>query len=290
MRKFRLLAAVIASLLLSGCPQPGSVVDLEATEVVNSAVKNRADLKSLTGRGEMRIADKGSDFSLSIKIEMVAQDPDHLRIRATKLADAIVAFDMLMQGVDVAFYVPTRNTLYMGNIENLQSGGVNFSPNAVIARMLRTDKGLLDRKWRIMGRDKDGLFSSNLVLEQVHGAGQDYVRLHVDGRNGLLMRVLHYDKSGKLFFEEDYNGYRQIMTGRHTPSGAEIGSGIYFPTRFRLSWPDKNRHVSVTLRDFEIDQTPEQLEKFWTIDDLNLDTVQRRNLDSIKVEGDPAGQ
>lgn len=284
--EFCLVVTALILTFLAGCAQTGDIINTEATDLVNKAVENRANLDNLSGRGEMKIVDRGSDFSLSVKIEMVAQNPKNLRIRATKLAEAIVAFDMLMQGSNAAFFIPTRNTLYTGNIDNLKSGGVNFSPQAVIARILRSDRGLLDRKWKMIGKSNEGLFSSNLVLEQVHRPGQRFVRIHVDGKRGVLLKVLHYNSQGRLYFEEEYNGYHEIQSGNTTLSGKSIGTGSYFPTRFLLRWPAKDRYVKVTLRSYEFNQSQQVIEQFWTIDDLDMDSVVRKSLSQIQVQGD----
>lgn len=282
--------SLLVFLIAAGCQPPQDKTgNVSAEELVRKSVEKRMDLQNLAGSGEMKIVDKGSDFSLSVKIEMVAKDPDHLRIRATKLADAIVAFDLLMQGRDVAFYVPTRNTLYTGNVENLQSGGVNFSPKAVINRILHADRGLLDRKWKILGTNKD-MFSANLVLEQIHTRGQPYVKIYVDGRREVLLKVEHFNEKGIIFFLEEYNGYKEMMTDKETLSGRKIGAGVFFPTRFLLSWPDKGRYVSVTLRNFEVDKQEKEIAEFWTIDDLDMDTVKKKNLAQVNVEGDKEAQ
>lgn len=292
MRRFfkilRPFALCCLGVLLAGCEQPQTLPDGDATELVKKAVETRASLKNLIGRGEMKIVDKGHDFSLSIKIDLAAQTPDRLRIRATKLADAIVAFDMLMYGSQAAFYVPTRNTLYKGNADNLKQGGVNFSPREIIARILHSDHGLLDRQWKVLGKSKQGLFRQDLVLEQIHKRGQPYVKIHVDGRRAVLLKVMHYDAQGKLFFVEEYNGYKEIMTGQNTLSGNEIGSGVFLPSRFILDWPDKGRMVSVILRDYEFDVSEATIAESWTIDDLDPKTVKVKNLNQVDVESDRA--
>ena len=295
MRQFhkalRLLAFACLCLMLSGCPQPTTLPDgMNATEMVKKAVETRASLKSLTGRGEMKIADRDSDFSLSVKIEMAVQDPDHLRIRATKLADAIVAFDMLMVGKRAAFYVPTRKTLYQGDADNLKQGGVNFAPREVIARILHADRGLMDRQWKVRNKGKDSVFGpGELQLEQIHRSGDEYAVITVDTRRIVLNKVQHYNTKNELFFQEEYNGYKEIMTGQTTPSGNKIGSGVFLPSKFILSWPNKGRLVSVTLRDYDYDQPEKALADSWTIDDLDPN-ARIKDLNKINVESDRAAQ
>ncbi len=284
--RFTAALCVVASVFFIACQTPESVINQEATALVNDAIENRANLENMTGTGEMKIVDQGSDFSLSVKVDMVAQNPGNLRIRATKLADAIVAFDMLMQGSNAAFFIPTRNMLYTGNIDNLKSGGVNFSPHAVISRILRSDRGLLDRRWKMIGQSKEGLFSNNLVLEQIHSKGQQYVRIHIDGQRKVLLKVLHFNSQDKLYFEEEYNGYQEIKSGQTTLSGKSVGTGSFFPTRFLLRWPDKERYVKVTLRRYEYNQPQNVIEQFWTIDDLDMDSVVKKSLSQIQVESD----
>lgn len=287
MNKLNICALFFLVTFLFGCVPPKESINIEATQLVNDMIKKRASLESIAARGEMDIKDRGSDFSLSIKIEMFAQHPQNLRIKASKLADAVIAFDMLMMGKDVAFYVPTQNSLYTGNISNLKSGGVNFSPEKIVARILRADRGLLDRRWKIIGQEKAGLFSKNLVLEQMHKPGESFVRIEVDGSKSHLKKVTHYTPKGKAFFVERYGYYKEFMTEQKTLSGKKIGSGVYFPTRFSLNWPAKGRSVKITLRDFEHNKSPEELEEIWVIDDLDMDTVKKKSIGKIKVDSDP---
>lgn len=288
----RLTALACLCLILGGCPQPQTLPDgMNATELVRKAVETRASLKNLVGRGEMKIVDRDSDFSLSVKIDMAVQDPDHLRIRATKLADAIVAFDMLMMGKSAAFFVPTRNTLYKGDADNLKQGGVNFAPREVIARILHADRGLMDRQWKVRNKGKDSVFGpGELLLEQIHKPGEPYVIIAVDTRRVLLNKVQHYNAKGELFFQEEYNGYKEIMTGQTTMSGNKIGAGIFLPSKFVLSWPNKGRLVSVTLRDYEYDQPEKNLLDTWTIEGIDPEKVRVKDLNKINVEGDKNAQ
>lgn len=292
MRQFstalRLLALCCLCLTLTGCPQPETLPDGNATDLVRKAVETRANLKNLTGRGEMKIVDRDKDFSLSVKIEMAVQDPDRLRIRATKLADAIVAFDMLMVNKKAAFYVPTRKTLYQGDADNLKQGGVNFSPREIIARILHADRGLLDRQWKIQGKTRDSILKgTDLVLEQIHKKGEPYVIIRIDVRREVLSMVQHYNIQNELFFQEEYSGYKEIMSGKTTPSGNKIGSGIFLPSRFTLSWPNTGRLVSVTLRDYDYDQPESALADSWTLDDFDPKGVKIRSLNQVNVDSDP---
>ncbi len=280
------LLPIISILVISGCAATSNTVSIAATDLINNTVENRVDIDNIIAGGEMKIVDQPSDFSLSTKIEMIAEDPSSLRIKATKLADEIVAFDMLMQGEQVAFYVPLRNVLYTGNVANLQSGGVNFSPKAIINRILHANEDLLDKRWRVVGRDSAGLMNENLILEEMHTKGQEYVRVYVDGRRQVLHKVEHYTSNNQLYFVETYSKFEQLMTGETTLAGKEIGTGKYFPMQFTLDWPQKNRYVKITLRRYRSNVDNAETDELWVIDDLDMDSVQQRTLAQVDVDSD----
>ena len=284
-----LVSTILFALILltaTGCSVSSGTQSIAATDLINQTIENRIDIDSIIAGGEMKIVDKPSKFSLSTKIEMIAEDPSSLRIKATKLADEIIAFDMLMQGERVAFYVPLRNVLYTGNVSNLRSGGINFSPKAIINRILHANRDLLNKRWKVMGTNKSGLMSENLVLEQMHKRGQPYVRIHVDGMRRVLHKVEHYNQRGKLFFVETYSRFKQEMSGETTFAGREIGTGKYFPMQFILDWPDKKRSVKINLRRYNSNIDQDEIAEFWVIDDLDMDSVQQRSLSQVEVESD----
>ena len=289
MSKNMLFPGMLFTLLLltvTGCSVSSSTQSIAATDLINQTIENRIDIESIIAGGEMKIVDKPSKFSLSTKIEMIAEDPSSLRIKATKLADEIIAFDMLMQGERVAFYVPLRNVLYTGDVSNLRSGGINFSPKAIISRILHANRDLLNKRWRVIGTNKSGLMSENLVLEELHKRGQPYVKIHVDGMRRVLHKVEHYNNKGKLFFVETYSRFEQEMSGETTLAGRDIGTGKYFPMQFILDWPDKNRSVKINLRRYRSNINPDEIGEFWVIDDLDMDSVQQRRLSQVEVESD----
>ncbi len=291
MRKILLICSLlicILTLALTGCSATSGTISIAATDLINQTIENRIDVSSIIAGGEMKIVDKPSKFSLSTKIEMIAEDPYNLRIKATKLADEIVAFDMLMQGERVAFYVPLRNVLYTGDVSNLSSGGVNFSPKAIINRILHANRDLLNKRWRVLGRNSAGLMNENLVLEELHKNGAPFVKIYVDGMRRVLHKVEHFNKAGKLYFIEEYSKFEQEMTGDTTFAGREIGSGRYFPMQFVLDWPDKKRSVKITLRRYRSNVSQDELDELWVIDDLDMDSVQQRSLAQVDVEGDEA--
>ena len=281
-----IITILTLAILLVGCASTDDTVTIAATDLINKTIENRIAASSIIAGGEMKIVDKSSKFSLSAKIEMVAEDPSSLRIKATKLADEIIAFDMLMQGERVAFFVPLRNVLYTGDVSNLSSGGINFSPKAIINRILRADKSLLNKRWKVIGKSKEGLFSSNLVLEELHKRNSPYVRIHVDGKKMVLNKVDHYNSKNKLFFIEEYSHFQEKMTGETTLSGKPIGSGEYFPMQFLLKWPDKGRYVKIILRRYRMDVDQAELEELWVIDNLDMDSVQQRSLKQVEVASD----
>ncbi len=291
LKKYLFLALTLsACVFITGCSTTSDTVSIAATDLINQTIENRIDVNNIIAGGEMKIVDRPSKFSLSTQIEMIAEDPSSLRIKASKLADEIVAFDMLMQGEKVAFYVPLHNTLYTGNVSNLQSGGINFSPKAIINRILHANRDLLNKRWRVVGKSDAGLMNENLILEEMHKRGQPYVRLYVDGRRRVLHKVEHFNRDGKLFFVETYSRFEQEMTGEKTLAGKEIGSGRYFPMQFILDWPDKERSVKINLRRYRSNASAAEVEEFWVIDDLDMDSVQQRSLSQVEVESDNESQ
>lgn len=280
------ITSCLLLVLSTGCISTTDTVSIAATDLINQTIDNRIDVNSIIAGGEMKIVDKPSNFSLSTKIELIAEDPSSLRIKATKLADEIIAFDMLMQGERVAFYVPLRNVLYTGNVSNLRSGGVNFSPKAIINRILHANSDLANKRWRVLGKNKAGLMNENLIMEQMHKRGQGFVKIYVDGLRRVLHKVEHFDKKGKLYFVETYSKFKQEMTGETTAAGREIGTGKYFPMQFTLDWPDKNRYVKITLRRYKSNVSQEELDELWLIDDLDMDSVQQRTLSQVEVDSD----
>ncbi len=280
------ITSCLLLMLATGCISTNDTVSIAATDLINQTIENRIDIDSIIAGGEMKIVDKPSKFSLSTKIELIAEDPSNLRIKATKLADEIIAFDMLMQGERVAFYVPLRNVLYTGNVANLRSGGVNFSPKAIINRILHANSDLANKRWRVLGKNQAGLMNENLILEQMHKKGQGFVKIYVDGLRRVLHKVEHFDRNGKLYFIETYSKFKQEMTGESTAAGREIGTGKYFPMQFTLDWPDKDRYVKITLRRYKSNINQEEIDELWLIDDLDMDSVQQRTLSQVEVDSD----
>lgn len=260
-------------------PSPNVVAlnDENATKLVIDAVQNRANIDVLVASGEMKIFDRATDFSLSVQIEnMVAVHPDKLRMKTTKLAGNVEVFDVLMRDGKVAFFVPRHKTLYSGNISDLQSGGINFSPDVILSRLLRADEHLSRLQWQSVPVPKNSRGrGAQIELEQTHKKGESYLRVTIDPPQKTILRVAYYNANNQEYLVEEYDNYQPIANGK------------LFPTRFNLNWTDKNRYVKMNLKRHDVTRRlSEVAEAFEGIDNVDFNKVQRKALGQARIESD----
>lgn len=250
MPKATLLAVALTLLVLAGCgnrdraaANKGIDKNANPNQLVQNAVDSRANLSSLAGKGVMRIVDQPSKFGLTVNADVVADDSDRLRIRADKLAGAIQAFDVVMLGDDVGFYIPTQKTLYHGKVRDLQNFSFRFDPDEVLAQMLKADSTLTRRKWRYADvKDPKG----GVVLEEDVAANRPHLRVAINPKNGTLASITQLDGKGQPVLVKRYDDYRALGGGRRGERLAEDES--VFPYMMSFSWPRDKRSMEMQFK------------------------------------------
>lgn len=224
-------------------------------KVVKNAVASRTALSSISGKGVMRIIDQPSKFGLTVNANVIADEQDRLRIRADKLAGAIQAFDVVMLGDDIGFYIPTQKTLYHGKVKDLQGFSFRFEPDEVLNQMLRPDTSLLARKWRYAdgapaakGRKGKGSAggSSSITLEEVVPEGRPYLRLVIDQRNGTIASVTQMNGRGEAIMIKRYEDYRNLA--RSSRGGRVSDNESVFPYLISFNWPRDKRTMEMHFK------------------------------------------
>lgn len=259
MSKFTCLAALAAVLLLSGCSSSGrgstvafKPVDTTASPevLVANAVESRASLSSLSGKGVMRIVDTPNRFGLTVNANVVADDTKRMRIRGDKLAGSIQAFDIVMLGEEIGFYVPMQKTLYYGKVNELQNLTFRFDPDEVLRQMLSPDASLLLKKWRYVPSESQGRGRpSEIILEEEVMGNRPKMQLALDARTGMILSVSHLDPSGRPFLVKNYGDYRSLDRGK----GKRGGDDFVFPYLMSLSWPRDQRSMELHFKAVEGD-------------------------------------
>lgn len=288
------MAMMLVCCLFAGCksspgnaPAAGAMGPAEATQLLARAVETRRSGDSILASGDMKIHDRASNFSLGMQIEnFAAVYPDRMRLKTTKLAGTVDVFDALMRGDNIAFFVPRHNTLYTGKVSELRGGGLSFSPDRIVSRLLKGDRALLDKKWTPLApaggknaRGKNGA----VEVEEVHQPGAEFLRVRLDPRRGTIARIAYCDAHGAEYLVEEYDNYRDVDGGRNP------GAGQLFPTRFNLLWPGQDRFVKINLKKADLSRRPEELaEAFEGIDGLDLERVQRKALGQAHIDSDPS--
>jgi hypothetical protein len=260
MSKFACLAALAAVLLLSGCSSSGrgsssvafKPVDTTASPevLVANAVESRASLSSLSGKGVMRIVDTPNRFGLTVNANVVADDTKRMRIRGDKLAGSIQAFDIVMLGEEIGFYVPMQKTLYYGKVNELQNLTFRFDPDEVLRQMLSPDASLLLKKWRYVPSENQGRGRpSEIILEEEVPGNRPRMQLALDSRTGMILSVSHLDPSGRPFLVKNYGDYRSLDRGK----GKRVQDDFVFPYLMSLSWPRDQRSMELHFKAVEGD-------------------------------------
>ncbi len=254
MPKTLLLAACATALvILSGCGDrsrtaSGSPVDQNANPnvLVQEAVETRTTLSSLAGKGVMRIVDQPTKFGLTVNADVVADDSSRLRIKADKLAGAIQAFDVVMLGDDIGFYVPTQKTLYHGKVNELQNFAFRFDPEEVLQQMLRPETYLLAKRWRYA----DDVNAKNvIVLDEDVANGRPRLRVAISKRHGMITSIAQLDREGKPVFVKRFDDYRSLSRGRRGDNVTE--SEAVFPYLMAFSWPRERRSMEMQFKQID---------------------------------------
>ncbi len=243
--------ALCLSLVLPGCGRGGRGSassgsapsrDENPAELVRNAVESRTELSSIAGKGVMRIVDQPGKFGLTVNADVVADaEENRLRIRANKLAGAVQAFDVVMLGDDIGFYIPTQNTLYHGKVDDLRNFSFNFDPDEVMRQMMTADASLVGRKWR-HARPGSGDPKSAIVLEEAGAKGRAHMRMALNPRNGMIYTVTHVDSSGEPVFVKKFDDYRDL---------AQSGGGNAFPYLISFIWPQDRRSMEMRFKQVE---------------------------------------
>ncbi len=289
-RTFAAVTALTLALALAGCGSSGRTtasvrpVDMNASPdiIVSNAVESRADLSSLSGQGVMRIVDTPNKFGLTVNADVVADASDRLRIRGDKLAGAIQAFDVVMLGEDIGFYVPTQKTLYHGKVDDLKYFSFRFDPEEVLRQMLRSDTSLLLKHWEVAAVPA-GDRSANIVLDEVVPPNRPRLRLEINRRTGMLVSVSQLDAYGNPVLVKSYGDYRGLDRGRQRDSAAPV-----FPYLMALSWPMDNRMMELHFKAVEGDAIV--LDKDFdlaTSDDTRYMPLVNANMDAEEFADDP---
>ncbi len=243
-----ILAALVLCLALAGCgggqqaaaqrPENAPARNENPDTLVRNAVESRAELSSVTGRGVMRIVDQPSKFGLTVNANLVADaEENRLRIKADKLAGAVQAFDVVMLGDDIGFYIPTQNTLYHGKVGDLQNFSFNFDPDEIMRQVMAADAGLTGRKWRHV-RPGAGDPKSAIVLEEIAAKGRPHMRLALNPNTGTIYTITHTDAAGQPVFVKKFDDYRALAKG---------GDGD-FPYLISFIWPQDRRLMEMHFK------------------------------------------
>lgn len=282
-RHFRLLAGLLF-LTLAGCSSGAgkstAMKPVDAGEnpdlLVSNAVETRATLSSLSGQGVMRIVDTPNKFGLTVNANVLADQSDRLRIRGDKLAGAIQAFDVVMLGDDIGFYVPTQKTLYHGKVEDLRYFAFRFDPDEVLRQMLRPDTSLLLKKWEVVAsnpRDRSG----NIILEEIVPPNRPRLQLAINQRTGMIASVSQLDAYGEPILVKTYGDYRGLDRGRKQKNS----NAPVFPYLMTLSWPKDKRMMELHFKSVDGDAVVlDEDFDLATSDDTNYRPLMEANLDS----------
>lgn len=252
----RILFALSALCLLlpAGCsdrnqtarrPADGSA---SADVLVKNAVETRTSLSSISGKGVMRIVDQPNRFGLTVNADVVADESDRLRIRADKLAGAVQAFDVVMLGDDIGFYVPTQNTLYHGKVGDLQYFSFRFDPDEVLRQMLRPETSLLLKRWR-HADPMPGDPAAAMIVEEDVAANRPRQRLAINRANGMLVAITQLDAQGQPLLVKRYDDYRNLAKGRKGSRVADDATA--FPYLISFSWPRDRRMMEMHFKQVE---------------------------------------
>ncbi len=246
-----LAAALALCLALSGCgdapqssaarsPVPPAKTDNPNT-LVRNAVASRTELSSIAGKGVMRIVDQPSKFGLTVNANVLADASENrLRIRADKLAGSIQAFDVVMLGDDIGFYIPTQNTLYHGKVDDLQNFSFNFDPDEVMRQMMAPDASLTGRKWRFADPGPNDPKKA-IVLEETGAKNKPHLRLALNPKNGTIYTVTHMNARGEAVFVKKFDDYR----------GLSKQGGDSFPYLISFIWPKDRRSMEMHFKQVE---------------------------------------
>ena len=254
-----LVAACALCLALAGCgggeqasgtrrPVPGKNENPDV--LVKHAVESRSALSSIAGKGVMRIVDQPSKFGLTVNANVVADaNENRLRIKADKLAGSIQAFDVVMLGDDIGFYIPTQNTLYHGKVGDLQNFSFNFDPDEVMKQMMTADNSLTRRKWHYADAGADDPKNA-IVLEDSGAKNKPSIRLALNPKTGMIYTITHLDARGKPVFVKKFDDYRGLAKGsrRGDKLGADENA---FPYLISFIWPQDRRSMEMHFKQVE---------------------------------------
>ncbi len=244
--------ALALALLAAGCSGNGNRNNASfkpvntgesADMAVKNAVESRATLSSITGKGVMRIVDQPNKFGLTVNADLVADQSDRLRIRADKLAGAIQAFDVVMLGDDIGFYIPTQRTLYHGKVQDLNNFSFRFDPDEVLRQMLRPETSLLLKRWRYAVASRDDP-NGVVVGEEDVPDGRPRMRLAINQRTGMILTATQLDARGEPYLVRRYDDYRGIDRGRRDRAANEP----VFPYLMSFSWPRERRSMEMQFK------------------------------------------
>ena len=197
-----------------------------------------------------------------------------LRIRGDKLAGAIQAFDVVMLGQDIGFYVPTQRTLYHGKVADLRYFAFRFDPDEVLRQMLRPDTSLLLKRWEVVAsnsRDRSG----NIILRERAPANRPRLELAISQRTGMIASITQLDPAGQPVMVKSYGDYRGLNRGRKNDPNAPV-----FPFLMTLSWPRDKRMMELHFKSVDGDAVvlDEDFE-LATSDDTHFRPLIEANLD-----------
>lgn len=248
------IAAALTLAVLAGCGSKDKAANRPVNKndnpdvLVKNAVEARTSLSSIAGKGVMRIVDQPSNFGLTVNADVVADESDRLRVRADKLGGAIQAFDMVMLGDDIGFYVPTQRTLYHGKVRDLQGFSFRFDPDEVLRQMLRPETALTLKHWRYVDPEK-GDPNNSIILEEDVAGNRPRMRLAINEKSGMLTSVAQLDSRGQPVFIKRFDDFRDLSRGRNASRVSDDGSA--FPYMISFSWPRDRRSMEMQFKQVE---------------------------------------
>jgi hypothetical protein len=229
----------------------------ELTALVRRSLAVFPAPESLFARADLRIIDRPERFSLGVAAEIALREPNDLRIVATKLAGKIQAFDAAILGERVVLHVPREEVYYAGTTDDLARAVGAFDPGEAMGQVLRPERHLLGRRWRlreVVGKRERHRRKRLFRLEEVAPAGGSRWHIEIEDETWYLMEAVEIDEDGDVLLHRTYTSYRPLRGGATAPGAGEAMPGVEkaFPYRVVVAWPYLTRSVAVRFKEIEL--------------------------------------
>ena len=254
-------AMLVFCLALGGCPrggggggnQPGQLNanELVPENFIRGLFESRPDFASVEGEAKLRILDQSKPFRLTVNADIVAENPDRLRIVASKARGRIEAFDMAVIGDRIGVYLPRDKVYLVGAVDQLPAIGMDLAPEAMIRHILAPDRYLIRMDWREQappGRGRGAPGKTAILLEEVSGREVETLeryRLTIQRAPARLLKIERLDRRGNPRFIKRFDRYRNLTTAN--------GETVLIPMTVEIVWPIERRTIRIDWERMEID-------------------------------------